>query len=122
MIKIEALTLEEAYQNAASSLECSVTELKIEVVQAPSKGFLGLFKKSAIIVAIREVNTDTSSNKEKDADLNKRKAFEPRDLEDSSKEFTAKKSEDLSKKVNSDTSKKREKSYRSKREKIVSKN
>jgi len=51
MIKIEAVTLEEAYQNAASTLECSVTELKLEVVQHPSKGFLGLFKKPAIIVA-----------------------------------------------------------------------
>ncbi len=55
MIKIEAITLEEAYQNAASSLECSVTELRIEVVQSPSNGFLGLFKKSAIIVATKEV-------------------------------------------------------------------
>ena len=64
MIKIEALTLEEAYQNAASSLECSVTQLKIEVVQAPSKGFLGLFKKSAIIVAVKEVNSE-SPRKEK---------------------------------------------------------
>ena len=55
MIKIEAITLEEAYQNAASSLECSVTELRIEVVQSPSNGFLGLFKKSAIIVATKEI-------------------------------------------------------------------
>jgi spoIIIJ-associated protein len=51
MIKIEALTLEEAFKNAASSLECSVTELKVEVVQYPSRGMLGLFKKNAIIVA-----------------------------------------------------------------------
>jgi len=51
MIKIEAQTLEEAYQNAASSLECSVTELAIEVVQHPKPGVLGLFKKNAIIVA-----------------------------------------------------------------------
>jgi len=51
MIKIEAVTLEEAYSNAALKLECSVTELAIEVVQSPSNGFLGLFKKSAIIVA-----------------------------------------------------------------------
>jgi len=54
MIKIESATLEEAYRDAASSSECSVTQLKIEVVQYPSKGFLGLFKKSAIIVAVRE--------------------------------------------------------------------
>jgi len=53
MLKIEASTLEVAYQNAASKLECSITELKIEVVQVPSKGFLGFFKKSAIIVVIR---------------------------------------------------------------------
>jgi len=53
MLKIEASTLEIAYQNAASKLECSITQLKIEVVQVPSKGFLGFFKKSAIIVAIR---------------------------------------------------------------------
>jgi spoIIIJ-associated protein len=58
MIRIEALTLEEAYQNAASSLECSVTELKIEVVQSPSNGFLGMFKKSAIIVAVKENSED----------------------------------------------------------------
>jgi spoIIIJ-associated protein len=53
MLKIEASTLEIAYQNAASKLECSITQLKIEVVQVPSKGFLGFFKKRAIIVAIR---------------------------------------------------------------------
>ncbi len=55
MIKIEAITLEEAYENAASSLKCSVTELKIEVVQSPSNGFLGMFKKTAIIVATKEI-------------------------------------------------------------------
>jgi len=51
MIKIEALTLEQAYQDAAERLDCSVTELIVEVVQAPSSGFLGLFRKKAIIVA-----------------------------------------------------------------------
>lgn len=68
MIKIEAITLEEAYQNAASSLECSVTELKIEVIQYPKKGLLGLFKKSAIIVATQETTNklqqDTKSKPE----------------------------------------------------------
>ena len=55
MIKIEAKTLEEAYQNAASSLGCSVTELKVEVVQSPSAGVLGFFKKNAIIIATKDV-------------------------------------------------------------------
>lgn len=54
MIKIESLTLEEAYKNAASSLECSVTQLNVEVIQYPSKGILGLFKKTAIIVATKK--------------------------------------------------------------------
>jgi len=53
MIKIEANTLEEAYNNAASSLECSVTELKIEIIQSPTSGVLGFFKKNAIIVAMK---------------------------------------------------------------------
>jgi spoIIIJ-associated protein len=51
MIKIEAVTLEQAYKDAAATLKCSVTEMAVEVVQAPSSGFLGLFKKPAIIVA-----------------------------------------------------------------------
>lgn len=53
MIKVESVTLEDAYTDAASKLECSVTELTIEVVQYPSKGLLGLFKKNAIIVATK---------------------------------------------------------------------
>jgi len=51
MIKIEAVTLEKAYKDAAATLKCSVTEMVVEVVQAPSSGFLGFFKKPAIIVA-----------------------------------------------------------------------
>ncbi|WP_297434174.1 Jag N-terminal domain-containing protein [Sulfurimonas sp.] len=51
MIKIEAVTLEDAFNDAATSLKCSVTELAIEVVQVPSSGFMGFFKKNAIIVA-----------------------------------------------------------------------
>ena len=51
MTKVEAPTLEEAYELAAAQLSCSVTELQYEVVQYPSKGILGLFKKQAVIVA-----------------------------------------------------------------------
>jgi spoIIIJ-associated protein len=70
MIKIEAVTLEEAYQNAATSLQCSVTELVVEVVQAPSKGFFGFFKKSAIIVATvdKNVGKDEFVNKDSQVD------------------------------------------------------
>jgi len=51
MKKVEADTLEEAYQKAATLLECSITELQYEVIQYPSRGILGLLKKKAIIVA-----------------------------------------------------------------------
>ena len=61
MIKIEADTLEKAYANAAAKLDCSVTELKSEVIQHPRKGYLGAFKKTAIIVAaIDETKLRTS--------------------------------------------------------------
>ena len=54
MLKIESKTLEIAYSEAAQQLECSVTELQVEIVQHPSSGFLGLFAKQAIIVALRK--------------------------------------------------------------------
>jgi spoIIIJ-associated protein len=51
MKKIEAPTLEQAYAKAAAAFDCSVTALQVEIVQFPSNGVLGLFKKSAIIIA-----------------------------------------------------------------------
>ncbi len=54
MKKVEAPTLEEAYANASQMLECSISEIQCEVVQHPSKGLLGLFKKTAIIIAVRK--------------------------------------------------------------------
>lgn len=51
MLKVEASTLEEAYTQASSKLECSITQLHFEIIQHPKPGFLGLFKKTAIIVA-----------------------------------------------------------------------
>lgn len=51
MKKIEAPTLEHAYEKAALELGCSITQLRCEVIQHPNKGFMGLFKKPAIIVA-----------------------------------------------------------------------
>ena len=47
----EAKTLEEVYEKASESLNCSITNLEIVVKQAPSKGFLGFFSKNAIITA-----------------------------------------------------------------------
>ncbi|MBU3015703.1 Jag N-terminal domain-containing protein [Poseidonibacter lekithochrous] len=51
MKKFEAKCLEEVYEIAAADFECSITELDINVIQQPSKGFLGFGKKTAIIEA-----------------------------------------------------------------------
>ena len=50
-MKIEANTLQDAFQKAAQQLNCSVTELDIKVLQHPSGGIFGFFKKTAIIEA-----------------------------------------------------------------------
>jgi len=55
MKRIEAETLEEAYSKAAKELACSVTEINYEIIQHPTTGVMGLFKKTAIIVAVRKV-------------------------------------------------------------------
>ena len=47
--EFEAKTLEEAYEQASLSLNCSINDLDVEVVQQPSQGFLGFFSKNAII-------------------------------------------------------------------------
>jgi spoIIIJ-associated protein len=51
MKRIEAKTLEEAYERAARELNCSVGDLEYEIIQHPSNGFLGIGAKTAIIVA-----------------------------------------------------------------------
>jgi len=67
MTKVEAPTLEEAYQKASLALECSISELQCEVVQHPTKGILGFLKKNAIIVAtcksskVKEKANETAS-------------------------------------------------------------
>jgi len=64
MIRIEAPTLEEAYEKASIDLECSVSKLKFEVIQHPSKGLLGFMKKSAIIVVVCDSNEDSIKDSE----------------------------------------------------------
>jgi spoIIIJ-associated protein len=54
MKRIEAETLEEAYSKAAKELACSVIEINYEIIQHPTTGVMGLFKKTAIIVAVRK--------------------------------------------------------------------
>lgn len=54
MIKIEAWSLEEAYTAASEQLNCSITEIEYEIVQYPSKGFLGIGRKKAILIAAKK--------------------------------------------------------------------
>jgi spoIIIJ-associated protein len=69
MTKVEAPTLEEAYAKATEVLECSISELQYEVVQHPSKGFLGLFSKSAIIVAICKKASNKQENQSEEVSV-----------------------------------------------------
>lgn len=64
MRKVEAPTLEEAYQKASQLLECSISELQSEVVQHPSNGILGFLKKNAIIVATCKKTASTNAQRE----------------------------------------------------------
>jgi len=57
-LRVEANTLEEAYQKAADILNCSVADIKAEIIQYPTKGFLGLFSKPAIIEVEENLNID----------------------------------------------------------------
>ncbi len=49
-IKIKAKTLEEALIQASIALNCPIINLQYEVIQTPSKGFLNIGKKEAIIL------------------------------------------------------------------------
>ncbi len=64
MIRIEALTLEEAYQKASTELSCSISNLQYEVIQYPSSGILGFLKKSAIIVASCDIKEEKDTKEE----------------------------------------------------------
>ena len=48
-ILFEAKTLKEAYEQASLEYKCSIINLKSEVIQTPTNGLFGFFKKNAII-------------------------------------------------------------------------
>lgn len=80
MIKIVAPTLEEAYKKASQAFDCSIVDLDIEVIQAPSRGIMGLFKKDAVINA-------THKNKSAETALKSTHPKESSHLEDIRKEI-----------------------------------
>lgn len=104
MIKIESKTLEEAFKNAANTLACSVTELNVEVIQYPSKGVLGLFKKNAVIVATKKRADETETpieqkapELEKEKINNQKTTFEKKEVVTPAVKITL--SEDVAKKT-----------------------
>ncbi|MCQ2656930.1 Jag N-terminal domain-containing protein [Helicobacter pylori] len=74
-IEIKAKTLEEALIQASIALNCPIINLQYEVIQTPSKGFLNIGKKEAIILAgVKE--TKENSLKETSAKENHRNNIE----------------------------------------------
>ncbi|GAA9981562.1 Jag N-terminal domain-containing protein [Helicobacter pylori] len=71
-IEIKAKTLEKALIQASIALNCPIINLQYEVIQTPSKGFLNIGKKEAIILAgvkesvkeIQEESVKETSTKE----------------------------------------------------------
>ncbi|MCK4441154.1 MAG: Jag N-terminal domain-containing protein [Sulfurovaceae bacterium] len=64
MKRIEATTLEDAYKEAAKEFGCSITDINYEIVQYPTSGVMGLFKKTAIIIAVRKISIEENLPKE----------------------------------------------------------
>lgn len=101
-MQIEAANLQEAFQKAAQELNCSVTELDIKILQNPSAGFLGFFKKTAIIEAVKA----GAANKEvKKTHQNGRENGQKENGAEKKKEF--KKKENLSEEQNHRNDKKK---------------
>ncbi|OCL89694.1 Jag N-terminal domain-containing protein [Arcobacter porcinus] len=65
MKKFEANSLEEVYDLAKQEFKCSITELVIEVIQQPTKGFLGIGKKKAIICAYCKESSNDGLNRQR---------------------------------------------------------
>lgn len=83
-IEIKAKTLEEALVQASIALNCPIINLQYEVIQTPSKGFLSIGKKEAIILAgvkesVKEVKeesvkeTNTKENHQNNIEEKKQK-------------------------------------------------
>ncbi len=75
--KIESKTIEEAYLKASEEFNCSIVELEIEIIQNPSSGVLGMFKKSAIIAVSKK-----GMDKNKKSNLKKEKTTSSKTVND----------------------------------------
>ena len=64
-VQIESKTIEEAYLKASKEFNCSIVELDIEIIQNPSVGILGMFKKNAIISVKKKGEEQKESGRKK---------------------------------------------------------
>ena len=88
--KFEAKTIEDAFKLASKDLGCSVDKLNYEIMQYPSKGFLGLFAKNAIIAVVVEKSTENiEENKSSKEDIVKDIVEEDKQITDDNKSTKA---------------------------------
>ncbi|QDF29720.1 Jag N-terminal domain-containing protein [Halarcobacter anaerophilus] len=72
MKQFEGKSLEEVYELASNEFGCSITELDIDIIQQPAKGFLGIGKKSAVIEAIPKKSRRKDLRKHKEHKFRKK--------------------------------------------------
>ncbi len=88
--KFEAKTIEDACKIASKDLSCSIDKLNYEIMQYPSKGFLGLFAKNAIIAVVVEKSTENiEENKSSKEDIVKDIVEEDKQITDDNKSTKA---------------------------------
>ncbi len=76
MQQFSAKNLEEAYEKATSELNCSITELDIEIIQSGSKGILGFFSQNTVILAGLK-STNAQAKKDNNKKSNKKQKTAP---------------------------------------------
>lgn len=71
-MRIEAKNLQEAYTLGAQNLNCSVTDINVEIIENPRSGVLGFFQKPGIY----EVNVIKQKNKKQSKINDKKQHFD----------------------------------------------
>lgn len=93
MTKFTAPTIEQALLKASKALKCSIVDLEYEILEKPSKGFLGLGKKDAKIVVSFKYKNRTFRNDRGEGRFNAKseskmhKSYESRESRESGSRF-----------------------------------
>ncbi|MGX2981974.1 Jag N-terminal domain-containing protein [Helicobacter sp. 23-1045] len=85
MIKVSAPSVELALLEAGKKLNCQCVDLEYEIVEKPSKGFLGIGKKDAVIVAsVKAKSSQGAKTRPFSQNLNAKSRSNSQNLRDSS--------------------------------------